>query len=152
VAYLAVLAGAALATVVGLTWLTLWARRKDSRMGQFQIGSLFFLTALLAMLLGTARWTIGRMGTERYPLGDAFALLAVVTCVWLFLAAISLPFVMGMAESVVWAGVWSLRQPIVRRAIGRLRTMRNRRRGNSATVGESPIEPEQRVELRGDKL
>jgi hypothetical protein len=138
-AFAILLAGAVVSTILGLKWLTLWAQRKESQLGQFQIGSLFFLTALLAMLFGAVRWSVVRVATQNHlPLDEAWPFV-LGTLIWLIAVAIALPLVLGMAEAVLWTSVWMIRQPTVRRAIRTVWPKRN-------------CEVPGRAELRADSL
>ena len=51
-AFATVLGGFLACGGLGLWWLTLWARQKDGRLGQFGIGSLLFLMVFAATFLG----------------------------------------------------------------------------------------------------
>lgn len=117
--YLAVLgAGAACAALV-LCWMTLWALRKDSRPGQFTIGSLFFLTALLAILLAGARWVSLHLDPRiQSAISATPARVALVAGVSLLPLVVAVPFLAWMSEAVIWFGVWLLRQPAVRERMG----------------------------------
>jgi len=57
-AFAAVLGGFFICAGLGLWWLTLWARQKNARAGQFGVGSLFFLTVFAAIFFGTVRWVV----------------------------------------------------------------------------------------------
>ena len=113
--FLAVLAGAAFCTGLALFWLTRWAVREDGRPRQFSLGSLFFLTTFVAIYCAVVRWLVvnswPRLSSPP-PAGEQFLWVG-IGC--LFLAAISIPIVFGMAESLVWFGVWLVRHPRVRR-------------------------------------
>ncbi len=117
---LAVLAGAAFCTTLALIWLTRWALRDDTRSRQFGLGSLFFLTTFAAVYFGFVRWLV----VHATPMGAAFSketgkLFLVVGVISLVLAAIAVPFLFGMAESLVWLAVWIVRRRVVRRWLSR---------------------------------
>jgi hypothetical protein len=110
-----VLGGVVVCSSLGLTWLTLWARRKDSRLGQFGIGSLLFLTVYAALFFGTVRWILVRFAAQanRSPnSGEAFLIVAAICLV---VAIVSVPVVLAMTEAVLWAAVWLARRAPIRR-------------------------------------
>ena len=97
---------------LGLWWLTLWARQKNARLGQFGIGSLLFLLVFAALFFGTVRWIV-----DLGPQADNAEAFCICALVCLVLAAISIPFVLLMGEAVIWAAVWLVNRPQVRRWI-----------------------------------
>ncbi len=117
IVYPMLLGGVALSAAIGLAWLALWARWADSRLGQFQIGSLFFLMAEGALLLGAIRWTATHLPPAAIANPeDQIALFAVVGAVWLVVAGFGLPLTLCMAEAVLWSAVWLIKQPVAVRA------------------------------------
>jgi hypothetical protein len=98
--------------VLGLWWLTRCARQKDSRRGQFGIGSLLLLTVFAAMFLGTVRWIVLRV-EEKQPLPDSLGAFCVIAVVCSFFACISIPFVLCLNEALLWAAVWLIRSPLL---------------------------------------
>jgi len=97
--------------------MTLWAQREESQLGQFGIGSLFFLTIFSALFLAAVRGVISLMslvGREPIDPLKAFAPIAVVLIIYIIA---SLPFMLGLTEGLLWAGVWLIRQPWVRRCM-----------------------------------
>ena len=101
---------------LGLWWLTLWARQKDARRGQFGIGSLLFLTVFVAMFFGIVRWIVVR-SSQQWPQADSIGVFCIVAVICLLLACLSIPFVLCMGEAVLWAAVWFVKQPQVRRLL-----------------------------------
>ena len=104
-----------------LLWLTLWAVRKDSRLGQFGIGSLFFLTVFVALYFSAVRWVvqeIERNPTELKHLEGTFPPVAITG---LFVVYAGIPFVARMTESLMWFAVWLVRRPSIKRFLARRR-------------------------------
>ena len=118
-----------------------FGQREDSQLGQFRIGSFFFLTALVAMFFGEVRWSSSRIVSHHHVTeADSTLLFVVVTVAWLFSIGVSFPFILGMAEAVLWTSVWALRQPIVHRAIRTVWFTRQRRRQDAtAEPGQTAI-------------
>ena len=93
----AVVCGALFCSAVVLFMLTRWAVREESRFGQFGIGTMLILTGLVSMYFAAVRWLmVGRSPGSGEDLG--FLGIALVCLV---LAVVSIPFVLGMAESLV---------------------------------------------------
>jgi len=96
---------------LALCWVTLWARREDSKVGQYTIGSFFFLTVFLAGFLSLTRWVATAFAREDLgsttPTVGQFLAVALVCSV--FLTA-SIPFMLRAAESVIWLSVRFLRR------------------------------------------
>ncbi len=115
--YSALLAGVAVATAIGLVWLTLWARRHDSRPGQFQIGSLFFLTLEAGLLFAAIRWTAGRFAHANLPATEQEIGFAFAIAFWLLAMPIGIFAAIFMAEGTIWTGVWLLKQPLAKRTV-----------------------------------
>jgi len=120
----AVVCGALFCSAVVLFMLTRWALREESRMGQFGIGTMLILTGLVSMYFATVRWLmVGRSpgsGEDSGFLGIALGSgenlgFLGIALVCLVLAVVAIPFVLGMAESLVWFAVWTVRRPAVRR-------------------------------------
>lgn len=91
---------------LALWWLALWARRKETRPGQFGVGSLMFLTLFAALYLGAVRGLLtlapdAPAGIWVFLLTALFGLLPV---------AVSIPFVLMMLDALLWAGVWVVRR------------------------------------------
>ncbi|HYW79615.1 MAG TPA: hypothetical protein VE890_08560 [Thermoguttaceae bacterium] len=113
------LAAVAICAGLALTWATLWALRDDGRLGQFGIGSLLFLTVFAAMFFGLVRWlddAIERTAPTLHDQGLQFSVVAVGVLLMLLM---SIPYAIGLTESVIWLAVWVLRHPMVRRLFGR---------------------------------
>lgn len=105
-----------------LWWMTLWASRRESRLGQFGIGSLLFVTLFVAMFLGFVRWLVSEgkaYGTVAAGEEDmAFLIIAPAFLIW---SGVSLGILPGMVEAVLWGAVWFLKRPVVRRWFRRKR-------------------------------
>lgn len=121
--FFAVLAGAAFSTTLAIAWLTCWAVREDSRPGQFGLGSLFFLTTLAAVYFGLVRWLVVH---SRYPIargpGQVWQEYLVVGILCAVLSLLGVPFLLMMAESLVWVAVAIVRRPWVQRWLKRRRS------------------------------
>lgn len=117
---------------LGIWWLTLWARQRDARFGQFGIGSLLLLMVFVAMFLGSVRWIVVRI-SEQSRRADAVAAFWGVAWIYLFVVCISIPCVLYMSEAVLWAAVWFVKRAKVHR------WLRRRRRSDRSSIGsESP--------------
>jgi uncharacterized membrane protein len=104
-----ILAYALICSGLGLAWLTLWAERKDSRLGQFTIGSLLFLTVFVAIFFGGVRWIVALS-----PFRDKFGSILLPSLV---AVVCSVSPVLGMTEALLWLAVWCIkRRPPRRRA------------------------------------
>jgi hypothetical protein len=90
---------------LGLWWLTLWARQKDGRLGQFGIGSLLFLTVFAAMFFGTVRWIVVQISLPSHQADNA-ELFSKVALISLIVGLCSIPWVLRMSEALLWAAVW----------------------------------------------
>jgi hypothetical protein len=115
--YPVLLAGVAAATAIGLLWLTLWARRHDSRPGQFQVGSLFFLTLEAGLLFAAIRWTAARFAQLHLRRSEQDFGFAFAAAFWLLVMPIGILVAIFMAEATIWAGVWLLKRPFARRTV-----------------------------------
>lgn len=104
-AFVTVLGGFLVCGGLGLWWLTLWARQKNGRLGQFGIGSLLFLTLFAAIFLGTVRWIVVQ-ALHQSPRADSAGLFCIVALICLVVVLISIPWVLRMSEALLWAGVW----------------------------------------------
>ncbi len=112
------LAAVAVCAGLALTWATLWARRDDGRLGQFGIGSLLFLTVFAALFFGLVRW-IEDAVKQLNPTSQQGAHFGEVAIGVLVVSVISIPFAIGLTESVIWLAVCVLRRPTVRRLRGK---------------------------------
>ena len=107
--WLGVFAAYAVSAGLMLTWLTLWARRDDGRLGQFSVGSLLLLTVFAAMFFGLVRW-LDDATTRFYPVlaqGSHFGSIAINVLLALLL---SIPFAIRLTESLIWLAVWVVRR------------------------------------------
>jgi hypothetical protein len=125
--FLAIVAGAAACTTLAITWLTCSALREDARAGQFGLGSLFFLTTFAAIYFGLIRWLVvhSRHAVVRGPI-DVWQQYLAIGLVCVFLSVLAVPFLVIMADSLVWLAVWIVRRPKVRRWLQRWRSWRDR--------------------------
>ena len=111
--FLAVVAGAALCTTLAIVWLTCSALREDARPGQFGLGSLFFLTTFAAIFFGVVRWLVVHCKPfVARGAGDSFDRFLALGIACLLLGAIAVPFLVVMAENLVWAAVWPIAGPM----------------------------------------
>lgn len=122
-AYLAVLCSALFASAVALAWLIRWASKEENRERQFGLGSLFFFVTLLAIcfagmsaiLRGMAvHETAGLPAGTRQPPAWLIVPLGIYCLV---LILISVPFVMGIVEALMWFAVWLVRRPTTHRVV-----------------------------------
>jgi hypothetical protein len=105
---LAVVSVAAVSVFLILLWMTLWARRKESRLGQFTVGSLLFLMALVSLYFACSSWVATEMLSVRAVQSRAEGMLAgCVICLVLTLLAV--PLLARTSESVIWLAVLVLR-------------------------------------------
>jgi len=95
-------------TALGLLWLTLWARMKNARLGQFGIASMLFLTAFASMFFSAVRWFA--LAHQPNPTGQiapgqfiAYSLAGGV------LVVILTPYALRLTDSLLWASVYLLR-------------------------------------------
>ena len=117
----AVLCGGFFCCGLGLVWITLWAQRKHSRLGQFTVGSLFFLTLFASLFLSFVQWFVAKSNLRHGPNAPGFITTAIICAFWLLIA---FPLHLHMAHGVVLFGVWIVKRPLVRRW---LRARRDRR-------------------------
>jgi hypothetical protein len=111
--FAAVVAGSLFCGGLGLAWITLWAVRKDARLGQFTVGSLLFLMVFVAIFFGMVRWLATRIAEQDGAPDDLF-MFAWFTVMCLVLTGVAIPLVLRMTEAVLWAAVWLVRRPAVR--------------------------------------
>jgi len=114
--FLAVVCGACFSTALGVWWLARWALRDDSRPGQFGLASLLLLLTVAAVYFAVVRMIVTRfVSLGRFPPDEAPLAFLVVGAISLLLALLGVPFLLAMANSVVWLAVWLVRRPSVRR-------------------------------------
>jgi len=107
---------------LSLTWLVLWARRLDSRLGQFTVGSLLFLTLLVSLALSFVSWVASHLDRQiAVASGERFAVAAVISAGF---AVPAIPLLVRATESVVWLAALAVR----RRRDRRLRAFVGERR------------------------
>ena len=114
--FLAVVCGACFSTTLGVWWLARWALRDDSRPGQFGLASLLLLITVAAVYFAVVRWVVNRsvsLGSFRPDEASQGFLTVGVFC--LLLALLGVPFLVAMADSLVWLAVCLVRHPAVRR-------------------------------------
>jgi hypothetical protein len=105
----AVIAGAAFCSSLALFWLVRWALR-DGRPGQFDIGSLCLFTCFASIYFAAVRWVV--VNSQPSVFGQSVWAVSVFC---LFLAVLSVPFLAGMANSLVWLAARLVRWPPLRR-------------------------------------
>lgn len=134
--FLAVALVAAFLTTLVLIWLTRWAMREDGRRGQFGLASLLFLTTLVAVCLAVVRWVVVSANPLRRDgqWSSELTIFLFTGALFLLLATLALPFLAGMAESLVWLAVWFVRRPLVRGWLSR-RRIRDRNKANEPSRG-----------------
>ncbi len=118
--FAAVAFGAVSLCALTLVWITLWALRDNSRLGQFGIASILFLTVFVAVFFGVIRWLVdnsGFLSEDRQGI-QTFASVGVVC---LLVAVLAIPFLLLMTESLLWASVWLVRRDWIRRWLSRRR-------------------------------
>ena len=114
--FLAVLVGTAFCTTLALVWLTRSALDRDGRKGQFGLGSLFFLTTFTAIYFGAVRWVVVHLAPSSLGRSNrGISPFVIVGAACLMLAACAIPFVVAVADSLVWFAVWLVRRPSIRR-------------------------------------
>jgi len=103
-------------TALALTWITLWAQRKDSQLGQFTIGSFLFATVFLSLFLAAVRWLVSSiLARGRHDPGDWTAAFLVVSAFSLAFFVVSIPILVMFAEGLVWIAAWTARRWPVKR-------------------------------------
>jgi len=103
--------------VLTLVWLTTWAHHEDGRLGQFRIGSLFFLTAFVAIFFSVVRWMTVRICTLREispGSDDALAMFAAIAIGTLGVALTTVKPVLFVIDALLHVGNWLIRRPAVR--------------------------------------
>jgi len=119
--FVVVSGGEILTACLALAWLTLWAERRNSVAGQFTIGSLLFATCFAAIFFAAVRWIGAALDHAHHsPSGGGWLFLPVAFAVSIA-AVISIPIVFGMLNSILRFGIWSMRQPALRRRVKSLR-------------------------------
>lgn len=105
-----------------LLWLTLWARRRDSRLGQFTVGSLLFSMLFLSVFLSFVGWVAsspgGQLRLQEPGSSEAFLFSAII-CIIFF--ALAIPLLIWATESAVWLAVLAVRSRAVRNWLARRR-------------------------------
>jgi uncharacterized membrane protein len=114
---IAVLCFAVASCALAIWWLALWATQKDARPGQFGIGSLLFLAAFVAIYCGAVRWIVTLMPSST-PASESrdFCSVAVIM---LIVAVVSVGPVFCLSDGLLWAAVWLVKRPGVRRLLMR---------------------------------
>ncbi|HEV3340634.1 MAG TPA: hypothetical protein VG125_09760 [Pirellulales bacterium] len=110
---------AALGTcALSLMWLVPWAMNPEARPKQFRLASLLYFITLAAVYLATIRWVVVHVEMRMREEGVNEALpwylvLAVAGGLTLFLL-IACPWVLYLAESLMWLAVWLVHWPPAR--------------------------------------
>lgn len=119
--FVVVSGGTTLTACLALAWLTLWAGRRNSLPGQFTVGSLLFATCFAAIFFAAVRWIGAALKRAHdFPSGGGWLFLPVALAVSVAVV-FSIPIVFGMLNSMLRFGIWSMRQPAVRRGIRSVR-------------------------------
>jgi uncharacterized membrane protein YidH (DUF202 family) len=114
---------------LALAWLTLWGERRDSRLGQFGVGSLLFLAVYIAMYCGVVRWVWTTESERAGSDPQDYVALGAIAAVCLVVGLVGIPFLVRMTEALLWGAVWLLNHPWVRsRRRARLRAKENHAR------------------------
>lgn len=123
VIFAVVFSGAVFTCGLALWWLTLWALRKDARWGQFGLGSLLFLTAFVAIYFSAVRWLVTMLPNVQRAATlpniapqdtQPWAFLQIA--MWgLIIVVVSIPYMLVMTDGLLWAAVWLVKQPALRR-------------------------------------
>lgn len=112
---LAVLAGAVFCTGLSLGLIARWAVRGGGRRGQFSLATMLLVTTLAAIYFGVVRWLVVNSRPSMVDGSHGLAEFGIIGAVCLFLAVLSIPFLLTMADSLVWLAVWIVERPAVRR-------------------------------------
>jgi hypothetical protein len=113
---------AALGTcALALMWLLPWAMNLEAPGKQFPLVSLLYFMTLAAIYFAAIRWVVVQVETRMHEEGVNEALpwylvLALAGGLTLFLL-ITCPWVLRLAESLMWLAVWLVRWPPARRFI-----------------------------------
>jgi hypothetical protein len=96
-----------------------WALRPSLRGCQLELGSLFLLTAILAVYLAAIRGLLAAAAVpmERLNLGAWIGILMGSFCLLLF----SAPFILVLGDSLLSLAAWLVWRPAVQRWLRRLR-------------------------------
>jgi hypothetical protein len=114
---LAVLSAGGLgAVLLAAVWMVTRAQ-KEVRGGTYGIATLLLVTLYAAMYLAAVRF-VALAVTEHFggPMIGTFV-GAAISC--LFAVLISLRFVIGLADTLIWIAVWAVKQPAIRRMLAR---------------------------------
>lgn len=93
--------------------LARWAFRDDRRPGQFGIGSMLLGTVFFGVYLGVVRWLYVHQTSP--PSGSSFGQFVIIAALCVLPAILSVPFMLLLADSLVWAAVWLVRRKAVQR-------------------------------------
>lgn len=114
-----------------LVWLTLEARRKRSLPGQFTIGSLLFATCFVAFYFAAVRWVGVKLTIPNGMPSDVLLSYFIAAFPCGLIALISILIAFGMVETLLRAGIWSLRRPLMQASLKKLWRLRGRVDGGS---------------------
>jgi hypothetical protein len=121
VVYAATVCGALGTCALALRWLLSWAMNAEEPRKQFRLASIFYFMTLAAIYLAAIRWVVVQIETPmveqgvREPLPwEAVVGIAVGLT---FFLLVTLPWVLHLAESLMWLAVWLVRWPPMRRCL-----------------------------------
>jgi hypothetical protein len=97
---------------LALFWLTLGAKQRNARPGQFGIGSLLLLMVFVAIFFGAVSWLTAQALPEYRIAAFCFTSVILLVAIGLFI-----PIGLGMLESLLWGAVWLVKRPVVRRML-----------------------------------
>ena len=111
--------GALFTAVVLLAGMTRWARRRDARSGQFSIATLLLIILLASLYFAAIRWVVVHTAPSNRTPQEAFAVFGIVAVYCMLHMLISIPFVLGVLDGMLWLSVWIARRPMIQRLIKR---------------------------------
>ncbi len=114
------LVGALACGVLALYWLVRPGR--DGAARRFTIATLLVATFYAAVFLAGVRWFVAASVRVRLIPGSDSAGLFLTACfVFFVLLVISIPFVLGLLDSLAWLAAWLVRRPGTRRWLAECR-------------------------------
>ncbi|HWB11853.1 MAG TPA: hypothetical protein VG826_21665 [Pirellulales bacterium] len=121
VMYAATVCGALATSALALMWLLPWAMNTEAPRKQFRLASAFYFMTLVAVYLAAIRWVVVQVERQMAQEGVRESLpwqavMAMGAGVTLFLV-ITYPWVLRLAESLMWLAVWIVRWPPARRCL-----------------------------------
>lgn len=114
-----VFGGSVFTGVVLILAMTRWALRREARSGQFSIATLLLVIALASLYFAAIRWVVVHTAPGNRPPAEASALLVMIAVYCAIHVLISIPFVLGILDGMVWLSVWLARRPVIQRFLHR---------------------------------